>query len=89
MATLDPAAPAHHHPYARLERAVERVLGADMRLLYGMAVPPVVLCVIIALALGYAASPWVVGGLMVLEAIMVVVILIGFVGVLNSRDEDE
>lgn len=87
MATATPPNPAHPSPYAPFERAVERILGADMRLLYGMAVPVILLCVCIALALGYAASTWVVAGLMVLEVIVLGVIMVGFVGVLNSGED--
>lgn len=90
MSTVNPTThPAHRSPYAPFERATERLLGADMRLLYGMAVPVVALCVIIALALGYAASAWVVAGLMVLEAIMLGIVMVGFIGVLNSGDDSE
>jgi hypothetical protein len=86
-----PSAP-HDHPHRRplapFERAVQRRLGTDMRLLYGMGAPILGMCVVIAVALGFGASVLTVAGLLVLEAIVLGVVLVGFVGVLND-DEDE
>lgn len=89
MATTTPSSHVHTSPFAPFERAVERRLGTDMRLLYGFAAPVIGLCVVIALLLGYAASPWVVGALMVLEVAVGCLIMVGFVGVLNSDEHDD
>jgi chromate transport protein ChrA len=83
------AHPRHSSPFRPFDRAVERILGADMRLLYGMAVPVILLSVLIALGLGYAASPWMVGVLMLLEAALLGVVMIGLMGMMDSRDDDE
>jgi hypothetical protein len=89
MATATPSHPVQRSPYAPLERAVERRLGTDMRLLYGLGVPVILFCVTIALLLGFAASTWMVASLMVLEVGVLGVIMVGFVGVLNSDEDDD
>ena len=88
---------AHHNPFLEsspppmhgFEQAVERRLGVDMRLLYGMGVPVIGVSVLIALLLGFAASPWAVAGLMVIELVVLGVVLVGFTGLLNERPDDE
>lgn len=76
-------------PMHGFEQAVEHVLGADMRLLYGMGVPVIGVCIIIALLLGFSPSPWVVAGLLVLETAVLGVVLVGFVGMLNEDDDED
>lgn len=90
MDTASTPSPAHHHPYRTFDLRVGRFLGADMRLLYGMAVPVLGVSVAIAFLLGLTPSPVVVGGLIVLLLACVVVVLAGFLGMLNeSEQEDE
>ena len=89
MTSQTPAAQPRRAPLHGFEQAVEGVLGVDMRLLYGMGVPVVGVSVIIALLLGFAASPWAIAGLMVIEAAVLAVVLIGFVGMLNEAPTDE
>ena len=79
----------HHAPMHGFDEGVERILGVDMRLLYGMGVPVVGMSVVIALLLAFAASPWVVGGLLVLEAAVLGVVLVGFMGMLNEENDDD
>lgn len=76
-------------PLQGFEEATERVLGVDMRLLYGLGAPVVTMSVVIALLLGFAASPWAVAGLLVIEAAVLGVVLLGFVGMLNEDDETD
>jgi hypothetical protein len=80
--------PQHPRPIFRgLEQSIERVLGADLRLLYGMAVPILVVIGLIIL-LGLGPSPWVVAGVMVFEVAALGVILVGLLGMM-SDDPDE
>lgn len=88
MSAVNPDHHPHHNPMHSFDATVERRLGTDMRLLYGMGVPVIGMCVIIAVALGFAASAWVVAGLMVLEAVVLGVVLVGFTGMLNE-DQSE
>jgi hypothetical protein len=74
--------------FARFDRATQRVLGVDMRLLYGMGVPVVGTCVLVALAFGFAAGTWAVVGMMVVEVIMLGVVLCGFSGLLRDDGDD-
>ncbi len=73
--------PASTHPgrprrgLRDLDRSVERILGADIRLLYGLLIPILIIVgFVIALALNHAA--WLVGVILVLElaALMLVVV---------------
>ncbi len=87
MSTTDPNVRRHEAPFAPFERATERALGVDMRLLYGFAVPILMVCGVIVL-LGLAPSPWMVAGVMLFEALCLGVVVTGFMGMLNEDDED-
>ena len=76
------------HAFARFDRGTERILGVDMRLLYGMGVPVVLTCVLVTLAFAFAASTWAVVGLMLVEVIMLGVVLCGFSGLLADDPQD-
>ncbi len=75
--------------FARFDRATQRVLGVDMRLLYGMGVPVVATSALIAVAFGFAAGTWAVVGMMVVEVIMLAVVLLGFSGLLRDDADDQ
>jgi hypothetical protein len=68
------------------EKSVERTLGADMRLIYGFAVP---MLMVIGLIIVLALSPttWLVVTILILELAALGIVLTGFIGVL-SDDED-
>jgi hypothetical protein len=65
--TADPHAPAPHvvDPLRRLDRAVNTWFGADLRLLYGLGTP-ILLIVAAMLPLLFHPSYWLVGALLVL-----------------------
>ncbi len=87
MSTTEPG--THHAaPFRSFERATERVLGVDMRLLYGFAVPILMVCGVIVL-LALAPSPWMVAAVMLLEAVCLGVVVTGFVGLLGEDDEED
>lgn len=77
------------HSFARFDTAATRVLGVDMRLLYGMGVPVVGTCVLVAIAFGFAASTWAVVAMMIVEVIMLGVVLCGFSGLLNDPPQED
>jgi hypothetical protein len=54
------------NPLRRLDRSVEALLGADLRLIYGMAAP-MLLVIAVILALAVTPSYWLVGATLVLE----------------------
>lgn len=82
-------APSTDHPNAfrGFDQSVERAIGADMRLLYGMLVPILMICgVIIVLALSPAT--WLVAIILVLEIGALAVVGYGLAGMLNEPPDD-
>lgn len=75
--------------FVRFDRGAQRLLGVDMRLLYGMAVPVVAIGLLIAVLFGYAPSTWTVIALMVVEVILLGVVLCGFTILLRDVPDDE
>lgn len=67
---------------------VERSLGADLRLLYGMAIPILMICGLIIL-LALAPQTWLVITVLLFEVAALGVVVTGFVGMLNEDDEDD
>lgn len=83
-----PAAPHSEHPFHGFDESVERALGADMRLIYGMALP---ILMVVGLIVMLALSPavWLVASILVLEMAALGVVIYGFVGMLNEAEDDE
>jgi hypothetical protein len=85
MQDARPIPDSTHNPFRGFDESVERVLGADMRLIYGMAVPILMVCgLIVVLALSPAT--WLVVAVLVIEIALLAVVVLGFFGLLN---EDE
>lgn len=90
MAISNPTAHTRYTPVHKFDDAVERMVGADMRLLYGMGVPVVGVSAAIAVVIAFAASPWTIAGLIALEVVMLVVVVAGFFAMLDeSADTDQ
>lgn len=88
MATAHSTTHPHANAFTGFDESVERALGADIRLLNGMAVPILmVVGVIILLALNRAT--WLVAMVVVLELAALAVVVYGFVGMLDENDEDD
>lgn len=88
MSTSEPDTHPHEHPFKGFDDSVERVLGADMRLIYGFAAPILmVVGVIIVLALNPAT--WLVIAIVVIELAAMGVVLGGFTGMLNEPSDDD
>ncbi len=87
MAIADPHQSHHENAFHGFDESVERVLGADMRLVYGMAVP---ILMIVGLIVILALSPatWLVVSILILEAAALGVVIYGFTGLLNEPDEE-
>ena len=66
---------------------MERVLGADMRLIYGFAVP-VLMVVGLIIVLALRPETWLVVCVMVLECAALALVVAGIVAMLNEREED-
>lgn len=81
---------AHHNqnPFRGFDQSVERLLGADIRLIYGFAVPILmVVGLIVILALNPAT--WLVIAIVVLELAALCVVVAGFVTMLNEPADDD
>jgi hypothetical protein len=78
----------HPHAFRGFDESVERAVGADMRLLYGMLVPILMICgVIVVLALTPAV--WLVASILVLELAALGVVGYGLAGMLNESPSDD
>jgi hypothetical protein len=87
MASTSPDNHPHENPFHGFDESVEHALGADMRLIYGMAAPILMIVgLIIILALSPAA--WLVVAIVVMEVAALCVVLTGFIGMLNEPDDD-
>jgi len=83
--------PSHTNPtrvFHNFDMSVERALGVDVRLLYGMLVPILMICGLIVL-LALTPQTWMVIAVVMLEVAALGVVVTGFVGMLNEDDQDE
>jgi len=88
MSTTNPETHHHENPFRGFDDSVERTVGADMRLIYGLGAPILlVLGVIVILALSPAT--WLVVAIVLIEIAALAIVLTGFMGMLNQPDEDE
>ncbi len=90
MATTSPQ-PEHSRvmrAYGAIDRGAERFLGVDTRLLYGFAVP---VLVIVGMIIGFSfhARWWLVGLVVLFEVVALVIVVLGFVRMLNQGDEPD
>jgi hypothetical protein len=78
-----------HEPIFRgFDSSVERLLGADMRLLYGLGAPILmVVGLIIVLALQPAA--WLVGMIVVVEIAGLATVITGLLGMMSTDDDED
>jgi hypothetical protein len=70
--------------FAKCDAAMERGTGMDLRLLYGFGVPVVLTGLLVALGIAFAASTLTVIFLMMIEAVMLVTVVIGFTRMLSE-----
>lgn len=79
--------PPHESALRGFDRSVTHLLGVDMRILYGMGVP---ILVIVGLVIVLALQPaeWLVGVILVVEVAALGLILKGIAEILNSADID-
>lgn len=70
--------------YARCDATMEQRIGIDMRLLYGFGVPVVGTALLVSLGIAFAPSTVTVAALMMIEAIMLVTVAIGFTRMLSE-----
>ncbi|MBV8429946.1 MAG: hypothetical protein JO244_02205 [Solirubrobacterales bacterium] len=88
MASKSQPPRTHENPFQGFDQSVERLLGADMRLIYGFAVP-ILMVVGLIVILALTPSTWLVITILVLEIAALCVVLAGFIGMLNEPGGDE
>jgi hypothetical protein len=74
--------------FRSFDRSVEQTLGVDVRLLYGMAIPVLMVSGLIIL-LALSPQTWMVIAVLLLEVAALGVVMTGFLGMLNDSDEDD
>jgi hypothetical protein len=78
----------HPNAFRGFDESVERAVGADMRLLYGLLVPILMIWgVIVVLALTPAV--WLVASIVVLELAALAVVGYGLAGMLNEAPDND
>jgi hypothetical protein len=77
----------HENPFRGFDESVEHVLGADMRLIYGFAIP-ILMVIGLIVILGLSPATWLVVAILVMEVAALCVVLTGFIGMLNEPDDD-
>jgi len=74
--------------YRSIDVFIERLIGADFRLIYGMGIPILLLCGVI-IALAEYPKAWLVAILVILEVGTLYFIVRGFVDMMDSEDVAE
>jgi hypothetical protein len=87
MASTTSDIPRNESPFAGFDQSMERWLGADMRLIYGFAVP-VLMIVGLIIMLALRPETWLVVSVMVLEVAALGLVVAGIVAMLNEKDEE-
>ena len=81
---------SHTNPvrvFHEFDAAAERALGSDMRMIYGMLIPILMVCGLIVL-LALKPETWLVIAVLVLECAALGVVVTGFLGMLNEDEDD-
>jgi hypothetical protein len=90
MTTVQPDQHARpsRHPFRGFDQSTTRLFGADLRLLYGMAVP---ILMIIGMIILLALSPttWLAIAILLLEITALGIVLSGLFGMLDEDEQDE
>jgi hypothetical protein len=79
--------PSQHNVMTEFDDSIERALGADMRLIYGLAVP---LFMVIGLIVLLALNPttWLVIGIVLLEVAALGLIVYGLMNMMRDDQEE-
>lgn len=75
-------------PLRNFDRSMEQWLGADMRLLYGMAIPILTVVGVICI-LALSPATWLVVAVLVVEGAMLGLVGVGFAGLFTEDGGDD
>ncbi len=84
----DPHAQRPRHPFRGFDQSAVRLFGADLRLIYGMAVP-ILMIVGLIILLALTPTTWLVIAILLLEVVALGVVVSGLLGMLNEYEDDE
>lgn len=87
MATASPRPHQHEPVFRGFDSSVERVLGADMRLLYGI-LAPIVMVVGLIVVLALRPATWLVAAVVVVEIAALATVVVGLLGMMSTDDDD-
>jgi hypothetical protein len=78
----------HHEPaFRNFDSSVERILGADMRLVYGIFAPAGLVIGLIVL-LAFKLATWLLVAIVVVEVAALGLVLVGLLGMMSSAGDD-
>lgn len=87
MAAATPNTDSHENAFRGFDRSIERLIGADLRLVYGFAVP-ILMIVGLITVLALTPATWLVGLILILEIGALGIVVAGIMGMLSEDDED-
>jgi hypothetical protein len=73
------------NPFARLDLSIERMLGTDFKIIYGVLVPMLVVCGVIIL-LAFHPAVWLVAVTLILEMALLALVVIKLLAMLGDDD---
>lgn len=84
----DPSYTSLTHAFRGFDRSVERAVGVDVRLLYGMVVPILMVCGLIVL-LALSPQTWLQIAVLLVEIAALGVVVTGFLGIVDDKREED
>ncbi len=81
--------PARSNPFLGVEMLIERLIGADMRLIYGAIVPMVLIVGLVVLLTLQSTSWWLVALVLVVEFAAVGLVVFAFMKMLDEDNDEE
>ncbi len=79
--------PTAHNVMQDFDESMERLLGADMRLIYGLAIP-VLMIVGLVVLLAVNPSTWLVIGIVVLEILALGLVVTGLMTMMSDSEPE-
>ncbi len=83
------AVPARSNPFAGVEMLIERLIGVDMRLIYGAIVPMVLIVDLVVLLTLQASDWWLVAVVVIVEFAAVGLVVYAFLQMLDEDNDEE
>jgi len=88
MAVTPTHADQNGHILRSFDRSISQILGADMRLLYGLAIPILMIVDLIVL-LALNPAKWLVAGIVVVELAALALVVVALMEMMSDDENDE